>query len=91
VHAWEFRPCFLTTSHTDADIALFKNAVIKAVSELVAHGLLQGDAVALARLNKAASSAPPVEGARLGRDKEGAPAWFVPDPARPGKHLQVSR
>jgi glutamate-1-semialdehyde aminotransferase len=89
IHVWEFRPCFLTTSHTDRDIAEFKLAFIRAVSGLVQHGLLQGDAVAVERLNRARSVAPPVEGARLGKDKEGAPAWFVPDPDRPGKYIQL--
>lgn len=28
-------------------------------------------------------------GARLGRDAHGKPAWFVPDPNRPGKYVQV--
>ncbi|MBN1866414.1 amino acid adenylation domain-containing protein [Candidatus Sumerlaeota bacterium] len=32
---------------------------------------------------------PPVPGARLGRDPQGNPAWFVPDPDRPGKYLRV--
>jgi acyl transferase domain-containing protein len=32
---------------------------------------------------------PPVSGARLGRDAQGNPAWFVPDPNRPGKYMQV--
>lgn len=33
---------------------------------------------------------PPVPGAKLGRTPAGDPAWFVPDPARPGKYLQVN-
>src|SRR5688572_15730534 len=89
VHAWEFRPQFITTSHRDADLALFRNAVIKSVSELVAHGLVSGDAVALQRLSKAEANTPPVEGARLGKDQDGMPAWFIPDPDRPGKFRQV--
>jgi hypothetical protein len=32
------------------------------------------------------AAAPPVGGARLGRDADGAPAWFVPDPTRPGRY-----
>jgi acyl transferase domain-containing protein len=32
-----------------------------------------------------------LEGARLGRDERGRPAWFVPDPNRPGKYIQVPR
>jgi hypothetical protein len=37
-----------------------------------------------------ASSGPPVPGARRGRDAAGKEAWFVPDPDRPGKYLQVT-
>ena len=33
---------------------------------------------------------PSVPGARLGRDAAGNEAWFVPDPDRPGKYLQVT-
>lgn len=35
------------------------------------------------------ADAPPVEGARLGRTPDGTPAWFVPDPNRPGKYCQL--
>jgi Polyketide synthase modules and related proteins len=31
----------------------------------------------------------PVKNARLGRDERGRPAWFVPDPERPGKYLKL--
>jgi hypothetical protein len=33
---------------------------------------------------------PPVPGARKGRTSTGMNAWFVPDPERPGKYLQVA-
>jgi hypothetical protein len=33
---------------------------------------------------------PPVPNAKLGRDKEGRPAWFVPDAANPGKFVKVA-
>jgi amino acid adenylation domain-containing protein len=39
-----------------------------------------------------AASAPSkgrVPGARLGHDEHGRPAWFAPDPNRPGKYLKV--
>jgi hypothetical protein len=32
---------------------------------------------------------PIAPGARLGRNPEGSPAWFLADPARPGKYLKV--
>jgi hypothetical protein len=34
-------------------------------------------------------SAAPLPGARKGRDSAGNAAWFVPDPNRPGKYLQL--
>lgn len=37
-----------------------------------------------------ANEAAPIPGARLGRDKDGNPAWFINDPDRPGKYLQVN-
>ena len=33
---------------------------------------------------------PPAPGARLGRTPEGVPAWYVPDPQRPGGYLKVA-
>lgn len=33
---------------------------------------------------------PPVPGARLGKNRDGSPAWFVPDAARPGRFLLYS-
>ncbi|MCA9583241.1 MAG: hypothetical protein KC416_15685, partial [Myxococcales bacterium] len=35
------------------------------------------------------AEAPPVPGAKLGKDPEGNPAWFAPDPDRPGKYIRV--
>ncbi|MET0541897.1 MAG: amino acid adenylation domain-containing protein [Variovorax sp.] len=32
---------------------------------------------------------PPVPHARLGRDRDGQPAWFVPDPAARGKFMKI--
>jgi acyl transferase domain-containing protein len=89
IHTWEFRPCFLTTSHSDEDIEAIRKAFVAAVSELVRQGLLHGDAVAVERMSKTAENGSPVEGARLGKDQSGMPAWFVPDPERPGKYKKV--
>ena len=33
---------------------------------------------------------PPVPGARLGKDPDGNPAWFVPNPDAPGKYMKVN-
>ena len=41
-----------------------------------------GDVNALAAL-------PPTPGAKLGKDPQGNPAWYIADPQRPGKYLKV--
>lgn len=35
------------------------------------------------------AACPPVQGARLGRDAAGRPAWFVPSRERPGKYVKL--
>ncbi len=40
VHIWEGRPCFLSTAHTDADIALIRQAFRDSVREMQAAGFL---------------------------------------------------
>jgi acyl transferase domain-containing protein/glutamate-1-semialdehyde aminotransferase/acyl carrier protein len=89
LHTWEFRPCFFTTTHSSADAAKIKDVFVRAVSEMVSQGLLAGDVVALSRSAKEGDAEPPVEGAKLGKDRSGMPAWFIPDPERPGKYIQV--
>jgi len=82
VHAWEGRPAYLTLGHTEEDIQFVIQAFKDSVRDLISAGLLSGDVAALASL-------PPVPGARLGRDPQGNPAWYVSDPQRPGKYLKV--
>jgi acyl transferase domain-containing protein len=76
-HVWEGRAGFLTTAHTDEDLARIVVAFKETLAEMQAADFLPGGAE------------PPVPGARRGHDAEGHEAWFVPDPARPGKYLQV--
>jgi amino acid adenylation domain-containing protein/non-ribosomal peptide synthase protein (TIGR01720 family) len=79
IHIWEGRPCFLTTAHTEDDLARVVRAFKESVEEMQRGGFLPG----------APPASPPVPGARQGRDGNGQSAWFVPDPDRPGKYLQV--
>jgi glutamate-1-semialdehyde aminotransferase/acyl carrier protein len=83
IHMWEGRPSFLTTAHTDADIDLVLKAFKETIVEMQRGGFLPGEPPQEA-------AAPPQPDARLGKDRDGNPAWFVPDPARPGKYLQIA-
>jgi len=87
VHILDNFPCFMTTAHTAADIATIKTAFKESIAELQeAEFLPRGAAAAVL----ADASKPPVPNARLGRDKDGTPAWFVPDPQLPGKFMKVA-
>ena len=81
VHVWEGRPCFLTLAHSDQDLDRVAQAFQDALHEMQRAGFLAGQPPAV--------DGPPVPGARRGRDPEGREAWFVADPQRPGKYLQV--
>lgn len=81
VHVWEGRPCFLTLAHTDGDLDHVAQALQASLEEMQQAGFLTGA--------PSAAAEPPMPGARRGRDAQGREAWFVPDPERPGKYLQV--
>jgi len=47
------------------------------------------DEASAARTEEAGGAAQGLPGARLGRDARGRPAWFIPDPSRPGRFIQL--
>jgi glutamate-1-semialdehyde aminotransferase len=87
VHILDNFPCFMTTAHADLDIATIKKAFRESVTELQEARFLPGRRDAGASLD---ADHPPIPGARLGRDVDGRPAWFVPNPDQPGKYRKVS-
>ena len=93
VHIWEYRPCFFTLAHSDQDIEWVTQAFKDAVAELQEAGFLPGAVPIVASDQKLIEvfdrNSPPKPGARLGRDPQGNPAWYLPDPDRSGKYLQV--
>lgn len=92
VHIWDHRPCFLTLAHSDQDLAFIVNAFKESIAEMQAGGFLPqpaGQSNGGAPVSVAADQ-PPVPGAKMGRDAQGTPAWFVPNPAAPGKYLQLT-
>ncbi|MBP7915170.1 MAG: amino acid adenylation domain-containing protein [Vitreoscilla sp.] len=86
VHILDNFPCFMTTAHTADDIAVIKSAFRESVAELQEAGFLPRSAHAAAVFD---ANRPPVPNAKLGRDKEGRPAWFVPDADSPGKYVKL--
>ena len=89
IHILEGFPCFLTTSHSDADIEKILNCFDESLTELKAEGLIPDYEHPEVDENESLNM-PPVPGAKLGKDKEGNPAWFIKDEKNPGKFLQVN-
>jgi acyl transferase domain-containing protein len=87
VHILDNFPCFFTTAHTAEDFAKIKTAFKESVAELIASDFIPGRVVAPPKLFDA--NRPPVPGARLGRDANGNPGWFVANPDAPGKFMKV--
>ncbi len=87
VHILDNFPCFLTTAHSPEDIAAIKSAFKESIAELQEAEFLPRRADVSVVVD---ASRPPVPNARLGRDKDGRPAWFVPDASAPGKYTKVN-
>lgn len=89
IHIWASRPCFFTTAHSEADITRVMDAFKESIHELQQGGFLPQPARTIKGLDFDVAC-PPVPGARLGRNAQGNPAWYIGDPDRPGKYLEVS-
>lgn len=91
IHIWDGRPCFLSIAHSDADAEAIIEAFRYAVAEMQKGGFFTGDYQPTQIYFEGLASPyhPPLPGARIGRDADGNPAWFVPDPASSGKFVSL--
>ncbi|MEZ2335808.1 amino acid adenylation domain-containing protein [Mucilaginibacter sp. RCC_168] len=90
IHIWDLFPCFLTTAHTDEEVDQIINKFGESVVELIKAGFMPSEKprqTIIAQNGLPTTS--PVPGAKLGRDKDGNPGWFINDEENPGKYLQV--
>ncbi|WP_333676362.1 amino acid adenylation domain-containing protein [Dyella sp.] len=88
IHILDNFPCFFTTAHGEEDFAAIAKAFKDSVLELQeAEFLPRRKKIEVLPLDAAK---PPVAGARLGKDEEGRPTWFVPNPDAPGKYMKLS-
>lgn len=98
VHTWDHRPCFLTTAHSEADLAFVMAAFKESIAEMQSAGFLSAPPIEVTNCdrngaeitNNSLRNRPPQPNAKLGRDPQGNPAWYIPDTERPGKYLQVA-
>jgi amino acid adenylation domain-containing protein len=90
IHIWDIFPCFLTTVHTDEEVDLIISKFKESIAELVESGFIPSDKPKSENNTPVSlQMEPPVPGAKLGRDSDGNPGWFINDEHNPGKYLQV--
>lgn len=89
IHIQQYRPNFLTTEHSQADVQKILQAFKKSLAQLILIGLIEGDAAAAKKFMSGEGAVPP--GARLGKNAQGIPAYFIEDPKRPGAYIEVGR
>lgn len=87
---WDHRPNLLTTQHTQGHIDAMVAAFEATLCELQPIGFVPGEGYKNAKPAFDASH-PPKPEAKIGKDRAGNPAWFVPDVANPGQFTQVSQ
>ena len=98
IHILDGFPCFMTDAHTEGDIDTMIAAFNASFNDMIEAGFFKAqNGTPVVSLATPAStpyitnaSNAPVEGAKLGRDKDGNPAWFVMDENNPGKYLQIN-
>ena len=93
VYAQQGFPSYLTLAHGDGEIEFTLKAFRNSVSRMVDAGFYPRVVKRLRAVEsdvQAIPEKPPVEGARLGKDPSGQPAWYIPDPDRPNHYLKVS-
>ncbi len=90
IHIWDGFPCFLTEAHSAEDINRIVKKFEESAEEMIAAEFLPSRGKEENNSQHRIQEEPPVPGARLGRDLQGNPAWFINDPGRPGKYMQVN-
>jgi glutamate-1-semialdehyde aminotransferase len=87
VNIQQYRPNFLTTEHSEADVRKILSVFKNSLAQLIVHGLIEGDQVSAKKFLSKAKSIP--MGARLGKNAQGEPAYFIEDPNQKGEYLEV--
>jgi glutamate-1-semialdehyde aminotransferase len=91
IHIWDGFPCFLTSAHTNKEVEIIAGKFEESVLELInAEFFVPAKENVASNGKHIINEEPPLPGAKLGRDKNGNPAWFIIDPNRPGKYMRVT-
>lgn len=93
IHVLDGFPCFITEATSMDDLNKVIECFKESMDEMINAGFFQADSRYSLKENEPVvlmdSQTPPVAGARLGKDANGNPAWFIADQENPGKYLQI--
>lgn len=95
VHVYDGFPWFVTLGHTEEDLSRVISIFKKCVVEMQDIGLfVASNNLVEGKTNRDASTSddfliPPAPGAKLGRDENGMPAWFIADEANSEKLKKI--
>lgn len=90
LHQYDGFPWFVNLAHTDQELLKAKDIVKKAIATLQMNGLMAGSsAAAISDSEVMTQTNPPQTGAKLGKDLNGNPAWFVANPEQNGGYIQL--
>ena len=88
MHIWDHRPCLLTLAHQPEHVDELVQAAFDTIVECQRHGFMPGEGYKSVSESELAQR-PPQRGAKLGKDSEGNPGWFIPDLLNPGQYIPV--
>ncbi|MDN5870700.1 MAG: aminotransferase class III-fold pyridoxal phosphate-dependent enzyme [Nitrococcus sp.] len=96
LHSYDGRLAVMTTTHDDAVLERMFDIYRDAITSMQKDQLLgyAGEPVVMGQARRPCGDiwyTPPQPGARIGRDVSGNPAWFIPDPQRSGRYLQIEQ
>lgn len=92
IHIWDGFPCFITTAFSEDDISSLVEAFSESVEEMIHAGFFPSEnytSATRATSSFRTNNDPPVPGARLGRDENGDPAWFVANPKQKDEYIKI--
>ncbi|TDO97047.1 polyketide synthase [Flavobacterium sp. 245] len=93
IHIWDGFPCFLTEAYKEEDINQIIQTFKKCLNKMVSAGFFttnKSESISSKTPNNSVViNKPPVNGAKLGRDKDGNPAWFIADSNKKGEYVKL--
>lgn len=88
VHVYDGFPWFINLAHTSEDLKIVSQTIKDSFIQMQKMGLLPDATISTKKASKVFSPTnAPQAGAKLGRDEQGNPAWFIENPAKPGEYF----